>query len=109
MGTVRMNLESNPTEIDMLNNLKEYMNKGTLEGYQYYGWFNNLIDEVLNYNERDIERPVSAIEGLYDVFVDDYRFIGKVYRGYVDDLSFDLEYDKLLSFSSNLEVAKGFR
>lgn len=107
----RMNLFNQVTEIDeldMLKDLKTHMNKRTLVSYKHYDWFYNLMDEVLNYNEKDIERPNSAIESLYDVFVDDYRFDGKVYRGYVDDLTFDLEYDRLVSFSANLEIAKGF-
>ncbi|GAA0101413.1 hypothetical protein UT300012_21280 [Paraclostridium bifermentans] len=110
VGTKRMDFFKVSEEFsdkEKLLILKACIDKRDLKIYEYSDWLYNKINEMLNYNEMDVERPVSFIDSLYDIFTKDFKYSGKVYRGFIDDYDYESD-EELKSFSTNLIRASDF-
>lgn len=106
----RMNLFNQPSEIDELTRIQElklYMDGGNLRHYTHHDWLYDSVNRTLNHREMDVEKPVSFIDSLYDVFVKDFKYSGKVYRGFINDYDYESD-DELKSFSTKRDTALDF-
>lgn len=94
----------------MLEKLKGYLKGANNLEEDDIDNIRNYFNEVLNYIEADIDKPISKMEDIYNTFKDLYPYSGEVYRGVFIDTSWNsLEESKAISsFTNNKDVATNF-